>query len=62
MGTTLITSSDVKFVLANGQLANNVYWKIGSSATIGTGSEIPGSLVAYASISFASDTVLTGYD
>ena len=54
-GSTLTTASGSQIVLANGAQACNVYWQIGSSATLGTGSSFKGTIIAQASI-----TVTTG--
>ena len=45
-GTSFITSSDSKVILLGGAQANNVYWQVGSSATLGTSSELVGNLMA----------------
>ena len=54
-GSTLTTASGSQVVLTNGAQACNVYWQIGSSATLGTGSSFKGTSIAQASI-----TVTTG--
>ena len=60
MASTLITSPYTSFILQNGAQAKNVYWSVGSSATVGYSSSMIGNIVAYASISFGHDSVLTG--
>ena len=60
MTSTLITSPYTSFILLNGAQAKNVYWKVGSSATIGYSSSFIGNVIAYASISFGHDSVLVG--
>ena len=47
-GTSLITAGNV--VLINGAQAKNVYWVVGSSATLGTGSQWKGNILALTSI------------
>lgn len=56
-GSTLITASGSKVEILNGGTCNGVYWKVGSSATLGTGSLFEGTIVALASI-----TATTGAD
>ena len=53
--STLITASASNVVLLNGAQASNVFWVVGSSATLGTSSTLQGSILALASI-----TVTTG--
>jgi hypothetical protein len=53
--STLITASASSVSLINGAQASNVYWVVGSSATLGTYSAIQGNIMAMASI-----TVTTG--
>jgi hypothetical protein len=60
IGTTLITSSSSSVVLVNGADPRNVYFQVGSSATLGSGSSFTGNLLAYASITTVSGTSVTG--
>ena len=60
MASTLATSPYTSFILQNGAQAKNVYWKVGSSATIGHSSSFVGNIIAYASISFGQTSVLNG--
>jgi len=55
MGTTLTTASKSSVVLAKGATAGNVFWQVGSSATLGTNTVFVGSILAN-----ISDTVTTG--
>ena len=57
-GLTVATSGSV--VLANGAQAKNVYWKVGSSATLGNGSAVKGNVVALTSISLVTTANLVG--
>lgn len=50
IGSTLITASNAQVVLTNGATANNVFWQVGSSATLGTGTSFIGSILAEISI------------
>ena len=56
-GSTLITSSGSHVILTNGAQAANVFWQVGSSATLGTNSFFQGTILALTSI-----TVTTGVD
>lgn len=49
-GSTLITASNSQVVLINGATAANVFWQVGSSATLGTGTSFTGSILAEISI------------
>jgi hypothetical protein len=50
IGSTLITASASKVVLINGAQPSNVFWQVGSSATLGTTTSFAGSIVALTSI------------
>ena len=49
-GSTLTTASNSSVVLINGGSANNIFFEIGSSATLGTGTAFNGNLLALTSI------------
>ena len=55
ISSTLITGSGSHVLLANGAKACNVFWQVGSSATLGTNSVFKGNILALTSI-----TVTTG--
>lgn len=55
--STLITASGSRVEFLNGGTCNGVFWRVGSSATLGTGSLFEGTIVALASI-----TATTGAD
>ncbi len=57
-GTSLITAGNV--VLINGAQAKNVYWQVGTSATLGTASQWKGNILALTSITLVDDATLTG--
>lgn len=57
-GSSLTTAGSV--VLINGAQAKNVYFQVGSSATIGTASNIQGNIVALTSISLLDNATLVG--
>jgi type VI secretion system secreted protein VgrG len=60
IGTTLITSSNSSVILSNGAKARNIYFVVGTSATLGSGSSIIGNILAYAAITTVSGTTVTG--
>jgi hypothetical protein len=49
-GSTLTTASNSVVRLTGGTQACNVFWQVGSSATLGTGTEFAGSILALTSI------------
>jgi hypothetical protein len=55
-----LTTAGGKVNLINGGLAQNVYWAIGSSATLGTGTTMAGNLMAMQSISLNTGVTLNG--
>jgi LPXTG-site transpeptidase (sortase) family protein len=50
MASTLITASSSQVVLINGAQACNVYWQVGSSATLGSSTTLVGNVLASASV------------
>lgn len=59
-GTTLITGSAASVVLINGADPCNVYWQVGSSATIGTTTAFVGNIMADQSIAMQTGATLQG--
>lgn len=59
-GSTLITASNSNVVLINGAQACDVYWQVGSSATLGTGTAFIGNVIAQASITATTGVSLLG--
>jgi hypothetical protein len=57
ISSTLTTASGSHIVLANNAKACNVFWQVGSSATLGTNSVFKGNILALTSI-----TITTGAD
>lgn len=57
---TLITGTSSTVTLTNGAQACNVYWQVGSSATLGASSTISGHVIALASISTGLASTVTG--
>jgi hypothetical protein len=61
IGSTLVTTADVgNVILANGAQASNIFWLVGSSATIGTGTAFQGNILANTSITVTSGATLNG--
>jgi hypothetical protein len=60
IGTTLITESASSVILTNGAAPCNVYWKVGSSATFGSGTAFEGNVLALESISMNSGVTFLG--
>lgn len=57
-GLTSASASDI--ILENGAQACNVFWQVGSSATLGTGSSFQGTILASASITLGTSAVVDG--
>jgi hypothetical protein len=60
VGSTLTTASASDVLLTNGAQACNVYWQVGSSATIGTSSSVVGTIHALTSITVTTGTTIDG--
>jgi uncharacterized protein (TIGR03437 family) len=60
IASTLTTTSGRQVILANGANAANVFWQVGSSATIGTTSVFQGNILAGVSITMATGATLAG--
>ena len=60
VGSSLTTASSSRVVLAGGAQACNVFWQIGSSATLGTDTVFRGNILALASISLNTRAQLQG--
>jgi Ice-binding-like len=58
--STLITSSSSSVTLINGALECNVFWQVGSSATLGTGSTFAGNILALTSITVTNGVTVHG--
>ncbi len=58
--TTLITAASSQVVLINGAQACNVFWQIGSSATLGASSTMIGHIIAAVSIGTGTTTTIDG--
>ena len=60
IGTALTTASNSNVHLIGGAQASNVFWQVGSSATVGTGSVFNGIILAQASITLTTGAVFNG--
>jgi hypothetical protein len=60
IGTTLITGSNTSVKLINGAQACNVFWQVGSSATLGTGTSFVGTIMAAATITANTAATIHG--
>jgi len=60
IASTLTTSSGSHIILANGAKACNVFWQVGSSATLGTASVFKGNILALTSITVTTGVNLQG--
>ena len=58
--STLITASDSNVALINGAQACNVYWQVGSSATLGANSVFAGTVMARTSVAARTGASVTG--
>ena len=60
MGSTLTTASSSSVVMANGGNQCNVFWQVGSSATLGTATSFAGNILALTSISLTTGANIVG--
>jgi Ice-binding-like len=60
MPSTLITASSSRVVLTNGAQPCDVFWQVTSSATIGSGSVMVGTIMAQQSITMVTGATLNG--
>jgi uncharacterized repeat protein (TIGR01451 family) len=60
IGSALTTASGSRVVLIGSAQAANIFWQVGSSATLGTYSVFNGTIMAQASVSLATGAVLNG--
>jgi hypothetical protein len=60
MGSTLTTASASSVVLTNGGSPANVFWQVGSSATLGTTTSFAGNILALTSITVTTGATVTG--
>jgi hypothetical protein len=60
IGSTLTTASASTIVPENGAQACNIFWEVGSSATLGTGSTFLGNILALTSITVTTGDTISG--
>jgi hypothetical protein len=60
IGSTLTTASNATVSVINGGPACNVFWQIGSSATLGTGTTFAGNILALTSITLNTGARISG--
>jgi len=60
IGSTLTTLGATQVVLSGGTQAKNVFWQVGSSATLGTTSIFAGTIMALTSITLDTGASLQG--
>ena len=60
VASTLITATDSSVSLINGAQACNVFWQVGSSATLGTRTAFKGNIMALTSISVNDGVTVDG--
>jgi len=61
MGSTLTTASNSSVLVTNGAQGCGVFWKVGSSATLGSGTQFKGTIVALTSITMVTGaTIIPG--
>ena len=60
IGSTLVTAPGAAVVLTGGAQAKNVFWQVGSSATLDTNTAFYGTIIALASVTMNNGTSLTG--
>lgn len=60
IGSTLTTESASSVILTNGASPCNVYWKVGSSATLGSTTAFIGNLMALSDVSLNNGVTVTG--
>ena len=59
-GSTITTASASRVQLVNGASSCNVFWQVGSSATLGTGSVFAGNILALTSITLTTGVAMSG--
>jgi hypothetical protein len=60
IASTLTTTSGRQVILAGGAKASNIFWQVGTSATIGTTSVFKGNILAAISITMTTGATLDG--
>ena len=60
IGSTLTTTVGSSVTVTGGAIADNVYWIVGSSATLNTSTAMQGNILAFTSISLLNGVTLSG--
>ena len=60
ISSTLTTIGSTQVILAGGAQAKNIFWQVGSSATLGTNSTFQGTILALQSITLQTGATLNG--
>ncbi len=60
MGSTLTTGPGAQVILAGGAQASNIFWQVGTSATLGTTTIFKGNILAAVSITVNTGSVVRG--
>lgn len=60
VGSALTTASGASVNLVNGAQSCNVFWQVGSSATLGTGTNFLGTVIAFTSVTITTGTSVNG--
>jgi Ice-binding-like len=60
MGSTLTTGTGANIALIGGAQAKNVWWQVGSSATLGTGTTFRGNIIALTTITLVDNATMLG--
>jgi tetrahydromethanopterin S-methyltransferase subunit B len=60
IASTLDTSTDLKVILAGGAQSKNIFWQVGTSATLGTTSTFCGTIMADQAITLGTGATLNG--
>ena len=60
IGSTLITTINSSVLLINGGKDCNVFWQVGSSATLSKGTTFVGNILAFASITLETSATVSG--
>lgn len=60
VGSALTTASSASVNAINGAQSCNIFWQVGSSATLGTGTNFLGTLIAFTSVTLNTGTQVSG--
>ena len=60
VGTTIITGASARVLLINGAQPCDIFWQVGSSATLGASTAFEGTILAHASITMVTAATLNG--